>query len=605
MGEATDCYDGLRVFNQARPGVFDGGYAFTECEVDPATGQCAPMGSGYPLALLPTGEYVVEVVPPPHYEVVRSQDKNVDFGDSYVPAPNALPPACVGAPYTVPDYLTLFPPVPGEYDGVPAPLAGTSLNHCDRKQVFVNEGQNTAADFFLFTEVPVAAHIIGMILDDTANEFDPNSPQFGEKYAPPWVPVAIRDWTGREITRVYSDQYGRYNVLVPSTYTANLPQPSGMGPNMLNACMNARTLPDGTQDPYYDPQYSEFCYVLQYMPGVATYLDTPVVPVAAHAGPDELPVDCELPDGTPRIKQVTVNNPVGGGPYVTSVTERIRIDAVGRVRVPNPDYCPGPPIAVGCPEPYNMDRTILRDYGFGRGGSVKLNGVNLQVVSWNSAYIIAVPPTSGGALVAQKGQVVVTRSDNGRSSVTGITVHVGTHTACGNPNCVRAVSNGQSIQEALDAAAPNELILVGPGRYSEMLMISQPVQLQGWGENTTVIDALAIPPSKLADWRTKALELVNSGAVDLLPGQEAAAPTLFGPGTLATEEGAGVIVFGRPGLYSAAQNVRIDGFTITGADNGGGVIANGYTPYLEISNNRIVNNAGLFGGGIRLGTRSC
>jgi len=145
----------------------------------------------------------------------------------------------------------------------------------------------------MFTEVPVAAHIVGMILDDTANEFDPNAPTFGEKHAPPFLPVAIRDWTGREISRVYADQYGTFNALVPSTYSMNLPMPSGVSPNMLTACMNSPgPIPDPSgaldvngkpvmiTDPHFNRQYSQFCYTFQYMPGVTTYLDTPVIPVA-------------------------------------------------------------------------------------------------------------------------------------------------------------------------------------------------------------------------------------------------------------------------------------------------------------------------------------
>ena len=49
------------------------------------------------------------------------------------------------------------------------------------------------------------------------------------------------------------------------------------------------------------------------------------------------------------------------------------------------------------------------------------------------------------------------------------------------------------------------------------------------------------------------------------------------------------------------RGARIDGFTIKSADTGGGIIANGYADYLEISNNRISNNSGAYGGGIRVG----
>jgi hypothetical protein len=99
--------------------------------------------------------------------------------------------------------------------------------------------------------------------------------------------------------------------------------------------------------------------------------------------------------------------------------------------------------------------------------------------------------------------------------------------------------------------------------------------------------------------------LINGGSVDLLPGQEVA-PGNPEPATLWTEEGAGVLVLARAQGnqsfgFGRNQGARIDGFTITGADTGGGIIANGYTDYLQISNNRIANNQGFYGGGIRIG----
>jgi len=222
-----DCYDGMRVWNQVRPGVFDGGYAFSTCfedSLDPGTGCIDPSTVADPNTLseipLPAGKYIVEVVPPPGYQVVKSQDKNVDFGDNYVPSPMLTPPLCAGTDYIVPAELSLFP-------GTDAPLATKKLKGCESKEVLLSSGANAAADFFLFTYAPIASHIVGFILDDSTNEFDPNSPQFGEKYAPPWMPIGIYDWTGRFISQTYSDQWGRYNALVPSTYTANLPQPSG------------------------------------------------------------------------------------------------------------------------------------------------------------------------------------------------------------------------------------------------------------------------------------------------------------------------------------------------------------------------------------------
>ena len=83
-----------------------------------------------------------------------------------------------------------------------------SLGRTGVMEVKLVDGANAAADFFLFTKTPIAAQFYGFILDDTQNEFDPNAPTFGEKYAPPFMPVSVRDWTGREVNRTYSDAYG-------------------------------------------------------------------------------------------------------------------------------------------------------------------------------------------------------------------------------------------------------------------------------------------------------------------------------------------------------------------------------------------------------------
>ena len=91
-----------------------------------------------------------------------------------------------------------------------------------------------------------------------------------------------------------------YNALVPTTYTINPPEPSGVSPSILSACINPPTMPGpgGTTvpDPHFQKQYSHFCYPLQYLPGKTTYLDTPVVPTGAFTGNGTLPVDAELPE---------------------------------------------------------------------------------------------------------------------------------------------------------------------------------------------------------------------------------------------------------------------------------------------------------------------
>ena len=208
------CYDGMHNWNQIRPGVYDGRYSFLN---------------------IPPGTYTVEMILPPGYELVKEEDKNVFIGDSYTaPASVVLPtfgpaviipqpavlneiyyppttgiamPPCVGDTRVVPDFTSLF----NIEEGGEAPFAGMERPLCDRKQATLTDRTQAVADFHVFTSAPIAAHGIGMILDDLTQEFNPASPNWGEKFALPHVPVSIKDFNGREISRLYSDQWGMFN----------------------------------------------------------------------------------------------------------------------------------------------------------------------------------------------------------------------------------------------------------------------------------------------------------------------------------------------------------------------------------------------------------
>src|SRR5690348_11985841 len=118
---------------------------------------------------------------------------------------------CVGALRVVPDYNSLFPQAQQN-----APFAGASRPLCDRKEVVLQDQMSVLAKFYVFTSTHVAAHFTGIISDDFTSEFDPFSPAFGEKFSPPNLPVGIRDFSGNEIARVYSDNFGIYNGLTYS-----------------------------------------------------------------------------------------------------------------------------------------------------------------------------------------------------------------------------------------------------------------------------------------------------------------------------------------------------------------------------------------------------
>lgn len=626
------CFDGMRNWNQVRPGVFDGGYAFNEYALshletaNPAAASKiqafydyvnanvdATKAATLQLGLLP-GDYIVEATTPPGFEALREHHKNVDFGDSFQPAPEALPPTCVGPEKEVPPYFALATKdgsgaVDQLIDGIDttqaaAPFAGEMRPVCDQKKVPLSGGQNAAADFFLVSEVPVAANVSGVILNDLANEFNPNTPNFGEKYAPPLVPVGFYDWNGKEVNRVYADEYGRYNAMVPSTWNANLPQPSGMSPNMLVACMNdAGPIDDPNNpgakivDPHFNPAFSQFCYTFQYMPGSTTYLDTPVVAIAAFANPDSFAVDCEVPDRTPMIRDVRNASRNRTGPIVAA-GEQIRIRSMG---------------ASGS-----------RNYNFGGGnnaGTVELedadgNRIPLTIDSWAPVNIVATVPAD---TPLGEYEVVVTRVGGVPApleSEVGVTLTVGQDIAGtlvgvrenGANYNVFNVSEGESIQDAIDAANPGDLIMIGPGEYDELLVMWKPVKLQGWGAGSVTLNARQVPTEKVQLWRDKIDGLLANGSIQLLPGQNnnVGGFQALGAPAFPTEEGAGIFVTGVSSgssrfAHPANRGARIDGLHIVGASQGGGIVVNGHASFLNIGNNRLEANAGFYGGGIRVG----
>ena len=363
------------------------------------------------------------------------------------PEPGLAQPPCVGPDHLVPMQLSLFPGV-----DTYAPFAGTERPLCNRKQVILSDQGQAAADFFLFTSTPVAGQFQGLTTDDIAVETNLASPNFGDKWGPAFLPFSMRDFNGQEIYRGYTDAFGRYNGVVPSTFTANIPIPSGYSPGVHFVCLND----PGTgpvPDPLTNPNYGTFCYTLMYMPGTTTYLDTPLLPQAAFAAGFNS-VDCAFPDGTPVITEVRrqTGGPGNFGPWIPSdaiaANRDLIISSPGTMQVPNPAY--EGPLA---PAPYNQP-TITRDFGFGTvEGTVTVGGTPVPIVGgggWSNGQIrIRMPVGSPG------GELVVTRA-NGRSSVNTVTVTVSSETPI-------RVPAGGSLQAAIDAAAPGSLILVGPG----------------------------------------------------------------------------------------------------------------------------------------------
>ena len=151
------------------------------------------------------------------------------------------------------------------------------------------------------------------------------------------------------------------------------------------------------------------------------------------------------------------------------------------------------------------------------------------------------------------------------------------------------------IQAAIDGALDGSLILVPPGRYNENLFMTKPVKLQGYGAHSTIINASPYPGERLTAWSAKLKSLIDAGAVTLLLGQD----PLF-----VNDRAPGIFVITNESVFTQATAARIDGFTIEGSNEGGGIFVNAFAHYLEIANNRVLSNMGTKGGGIHLGERA-
>jgi hypothetical protein len=108
------CYDGMHNWNQVQPVPYDGMYQFPSVVTrNPNTGAattactiCVANPSGDGTVMLPAGKYVVEMVVPPGYELVKEEDKNILIGDNYI-APAVQQFGGLGSIYILPDQAAI------------------------------------------------------------------------------------------------------------------------------------------------------------------------------------------------------------------------------------------------------------------------------------------------------------------------------------------------------------------------------------------------------------------------------------------------------------------------------------------------------------------
>ncbi|HEY6872690.1 MAG TPA: choice-of-anchor D domain-containing protein [Geobacteraceae bacterium] len=682
-----DCAETFKTWNQVRPAPYDGYYTFDN---------------------LPIGKYIVQVVPPSEYRIRFWGDRDIEFGDPKTPFLEP-PVACVGDLRDVPQYHTLFPDqqVPTDYPG--GWFQGLQAPACDRKYADLTKKRSFVVNFGIFTDVPIPSRMWGTVWNDLMLEFNPNSPNAAGNLAVSWMPVTIKDYKGQELIRMYTDQWGHFEGLVPSNYDIAPPIPIGLvvsqytvvandpGP-ILDTREGSPTKGQMITDPFFNPAYGQ--EVIRenwpFLSGQTTFIDTIVIPNSAFVG-NRVPINCDFLDHSPEIFRV--DGPKGG-PIVFETgngPERITIQSVGQLSVNNPDFDPNKPISETNPA------KIVRDHGFGATpGSVTVtykgepvtatvgaggaaagatsipvaalsgaipNGTLLDFVSngtgaltvarltaavakGDTQLLVAPLPTAlasgdsatfegndvvtplvnlqwavdGKTIAAtvpsgiKTGQLTVTRGDNGKTTTVGVTLHVNSpnipviRVSPPAPSCLTeagGVEGCRPIQDAIDAAKNGSLILMAPGRYDENVIMWKPVQLQGYGAESTVIDTLlALANFPLKDQIfNELLNFLLLGVVQVAPG---AAPDFV------LEQGAGITVVGCDPLWTdepctygnwfadptMPKGVRplIDGLTITGTtEAGGGIQVNSYAYNLKISNCEIFADQGSTSGGIRIG----
>jgi len=323
----------------------------------------------------------------PIYKVTREEDINIGNGDEFIPA--VAPSACAGALHTV-DVLGVgadgpnatFNPTFADLTPPGSPYEGQNKPLCDVKLVKLSNGSSIAPAFNIFTDVPLPGRHWFILIDDLNFSSNPKSITFGEKAGMPFVPIGIYDYTDRLVTTVESDYNGLADVLLPSTNRINCPTPSGVCANLYRYVGNDPGVP-GRLNPNFNPLFRTIAAEFEIVPGQIIPSDlapTQVgVTVQLPGAQNTSPVQCLLDDTSPQL--YAVNDPV-----------------------------------------ISTNRSlVISGAGFGTAGTLTLGGATLTPASWSDTQITATVPA---AQPVGPQQLLLTRADNGQTTVNGLTIHV-------------------------------------------------------------------------------------------------------------------------------------------------------------------------------------
>jgi len=603
------------------------------------------VNGNYGFGDLTPGDYIVSVDIPndpvdgkPMYKATAEEDVNIFDGDTYLPQQNyppATPAAAAGAGAATVAPVPHQPPTqqagiispcagalhkvtvtnPAFIAGGGSPFEGSDKPSCVDKLVTVRDGQATAPNFNLFTDVPLPTHFWGLTLNDLGVTLDKRSVNYGEAQGIPNVPVGLYDSFGRLSYTAHTDFNGLYEALVPSTDTFNCPVPAGPCPNMYRFTGNDPGQP-GAENPDYNPRFRTISTNFQGWPGLYTVTDEAPTQVAATVlAPDTTqanPAMCDLGLATPQVFSVD-------RPYVRLET--------------------------------STDNRVVTVQGIGFGamkgtGALKLGTTTVSVSepNWSDTKLVFTVPADTNPGPA----ALSITAGNGLSTYNALTLNVLNPSNSNDGKTVNrpriaevggtAPGHYATIQAAIEAAKPTAakpywLVVVRPnaqtrdnplGEYTENVIVHHQVRIQGVGpggfQGTTyvpgsIIDGSAFNPDNAsgASWLTLLGSLRYSGNPAV---PDAAVVTVLDDPALA-------------GVLPAGYNPSIDGFTITGGTQsnvavnvnaitggvktpygatgalitqGGGIYVHRNVRGLRLTNNVIRGNGGSYGGGIRVGT---
>jgi len=467
----------------------------------------------YPEQELAPNNYIVSVNIPndaygkPLYQITKEEDVNIFTGEDFLPQenfpltdPNAVPSmpqatpgqpitsglgeknACVGPMHTVhvtnPDFIAA--------EG--SPFEGQQMPLCTSQLVDVRDQSTGGTNFEMFTPVPLATHMWGLLLNDLGITSDPTSINYAEAEGLVHNPTGFRDWTGQLMDTAISDPNGFYESVLPSSDRASVPSPTGYSPNMYLLTGNDPGSP-GHLNPQYDPRYGTISTPFQSWPGLWTVTDTAPVAAGATTFDGSLTnVVCTQPANEPQI--FAVDNPVSQGGSTITITG---LNFGDGTKFSN--------VLLGAPNDPN-----------GAPGA----GTPLTVTSWTNTQIVAQIPAASAGFAAGPRALIV-RNANGQYSTAGVTVHV---IGAGYQPKIFTVGAGKQfntdtwatpypLQDAIEAASAlgpkaNTLIVVYPrtpdavwqkGEYPESVVLHSGVKLQGIGTGGFEADGTYVPGS--------------------------------------------------------------------------------------------------------------